>query len=205
MDARGHLRHHRREWRAYRVVVYELVVRRFILTRPDVPDELGVHIDHSREPNVVSVPFLYLDQNISYDIVWPIAKISECDEVLRDMTHGTHLISSPFFSYNNNVLGFKGDRDALSLAWDMDEDDEQTAIREADEHMLTLAVRNKERLDSRCSSQDIKGIFPGGRPYHLANNRLFQSLMFTEANAWHSTLLQSVFIDVYAHYRQDGK
>ncbi|KAJ1721371.1 hypothetical protein LPJ53_004095 [Coemansia erecta] len=62
----------------------ESVVKR---TNWYIQDEVGLSIGHSDDPNVICLPFLYLDprgQMAPYSIMWPVKAIAKGDILMRD-------------------------------------------------------------------------------------------------------------------------
>lgn len=53
-----------------------------------IMDELGSRIQHSNDPNVRVVPFLYLCKQITYSILFPIKSIAQNENITRDFVEG---------------------------------------------------------------------------------------------------------------------
>ncbi|XP_044598225.1 tubulin--tyrosine ligase-like protein 12 isoform X1 [Cotesia glomerata] len=49
-----------------------------------IMDEVGSAINHSDDPNFRTVPFLYLNQNTTYSLLFPVKNVEFNDEVTRD-------------------------------------------------------------------------------------------------------------------------
>ena len=47
-------------------------------------DEVGSAISHSEDPNFRCAPFLFVNNGLSYSIIWPIKDIRESDLITRD-------------------------------------------------------------------------------------------------------------------------
>ena len=69
-----------------------------------IMDELGSAIEHSHEPNFRTVPFFYINGQITYSLLFPIKDVCLNEKVTRDYLEGP-------FSNNQNL------RKALSIPW----------------------------------------------------------------------------------------
>jgi tubulin--tyrosine ligase-like protein 12 len=65
-------------------------------------DELGTGILHSDEPNVRVVPFIFLPQQITFSLLFPLADVDDGEQIYRDFVEG---------------VSDAGERDALLLPW----------------------------------------------------------------------------------------
>lgn len=56
-----------------------------------IMDEVGSAINHSNEPNFRTVPFLYLNDGVTYTLLFPLKNIKNEEQVTRDFVEGqTH-------------------------------------------------------------------------------------------------------------------
>lgn len=131
-----------------------------------IADEIGSAVWHSDDPNFRLIPFIYLPDQMTYSILFPIRDVEQGDVVTRD------------FVENLSERGSKR-REALLLPWQWNDfrTESFTQVEPSEEYFL--AGRIEESVPDQSKPQDRPQI-DGNRPLRVYSEYSFINQFLTD-------------------------
>ncbi|XP_029317383.1 tubulin--tyrosine ligase-like protein 12 isoform X2 [Cottoperca gobio] len=98
-----------------------------------IMDEFGSQVQHSDTPSCRMAPFLYIQGELTYSVLWPLQDLQEGEEVTRDYTYGE---TDPLVRQCRLLPWKPADLEGVS----------SVTTEPPDSHYETIALENKEQL-----------------------------------------------------------